>query len=160
MAAVLQEDLVSPHVRRMIYVVSYELIAIMLTTLLLVVLGFGSGSSGALAVTASAVAVTWNYIWTTIFEAWEARQESQTRTLRRRAVLAIGFEGGLGLILVPITAWLLDVSLLEALRLEVGLLAFFLVYTFVFSWLFDRVWPPSHRATLDRDHKRQVSQHL
>lgn len=137
----------SPHVRRIIYVVSYELIAIVLTTLILVVVGFGGGSSGVIAVIASLVAVTWNYIWTTLFEFWESRQASKTRTVRRRIVHAVGFEGGLVVFLVPVLAWVLDVSVLEALRLEVGLLAFFLFYTFAFAWLFDRVWPPSHRKS-------------
>ena len=135
----------SPVVRRIIYVISYELFAILLTTVGLVVLGFGGGSSGIVAVAASTIAVIWNYLWTTMFEAWERRQESQTRTLPRRIVYAIGFEGGLVVFLLPVMAWILQVSLLQAFSLEVGLLAFFLVYTFVFSWLFDRVLPPIGR---------------
>lgn len=132
----------SPVVRRIIYVISYELIAILLTTVGLVVLGFGGGNSGVVAVAASTVAVVWNYIWNTMFEAWEGRQESQTRTLPRRIVHAVGFEGGLVIWLLPVVAWILQVSLLHAFSLEVGLLAFFLVYTFVFAWLFDKVLPP------------------
>jgi len=86
---------VSPAFRRIIYVISYELVAVALTTVGLTVLGFGGGSSGAVAVAASTVAVVWNYFWTTVFEAWERRQDSATRTVRRRIVHAIGFEGGL-----------------------------------------------------------------
>ncbi|OBI10013.1 hypothetical protein AWC18_08065 [Mycolicibacter nonchromogenicus] len=132
----------SPAFRRVVYVISYELVAIGLTTVLLTVVGFGSSGSGAVAVAASTVAVVWNYAWTTMFEAWERRQESATRTVARRIVHAVGFEGGLVVLLLPIVAALLKVSLLEALGLEIGLLAFFLVYTFVFAWLFDAVWPP------------------
>lgn len=133
----------SPVVRRIIYVISYELIAIVLTALGLVVLGFGGGSSGVMAVTASTVAVVWNYLWNTMFELWERRQDSPARTLRRRIAHAIGFEGGLVVVLLPIVAAILRVSLLEAFGLEVGLLAFFLVYTFVFTWVFDKVMPPA-----------------
>ncbi|WP_035770124.1 PACE efflux transporter [Arthrobacter castelli] len=140
----------SPVVRRIIYVISYELIAILLTTLGLVVLGFGGDSSGIVAVAASTIAVVWNFIWTTLFEAWEERQESQTRTLPRRIVYAIGFEGGLVLWLLPIVAWILQVSLLQAFSLEVGLLAFFLVYTFVYAWLFDKVLPPVRQERTSR----------
>lgn len=132
----------SPIFRRIVYVVSYELVAVALTTLGLTVLGFGGGSSGAVAVAASTVAVVWNYVWTTVFEAWERRQDSSTRTVGRRIVHAIGFEGGLVVLLLPIVAALLKVSLAQAFGLEIGLLAFFLVYTFVFAWLFDAVWPP------------------
>lgn len=132
----------SPAFRRIIYVISYELIAVALTTGGLVVLGFGGGSSGVVAVAASTVAVVWNYVWTTLFEMWERRQVSQTRTVLRRMVHAVGFEGGLVVLLLPIVAATLRVSLVQAFSLEVGLLVFFLVYTFVFAWLFDKIWPP------------------
>lgn len=132
----------SPAFRRIIYVVSYELVAVALTTVGLTVLGFAGGSSGAVAVVASTVAVVWNYVWTTAFEAWERRQDSPTRTVCRRIVHAVGFEGGLVVLLLPIVAALLKVSLVQAFGLEVGLLTFFLVYTFVFAWVFDAVWPP------------------
>jgi uncharacterized membrane protein len=38
---------------------------------------------------------------------------------------------------VPVIAWWLDVSFLQALILDLGLLTFFLVYTFAFNWVFD-----------------------
>lgn len=132
----------SPAFRRIVYVTSYELVAVALTTLGLVVLGFGGGGSGLVAVAASTVAVVWNYAWTTLFERWERRQVAQTRTLLRRIAHAVGFEGGLVVLLLPIVAWTLKVSLVQAFGLEIGLLAFFLVYTFAFAWLFDTVWPP------------------
>lgn len=131
----------SPHVRRIIYVVAYEIIAILVVTGALIVLSYGGGSSGLIAIVSSTVALVWNYAWTTMFEAWEKRQKSQTRTVGRRIVHAIGFEGGLIMFLVPIIAWILHISLLDALILEIGLLVFFLVYTFVFAWVFDIVLP-------------------
>lgn len=132
----------STVLRRVIYVTSYEMFAILITTGGLILLGFGGGNSGAMAIAASTVAVIWNYIWSTMFDAWESRQESKVRTVRRRIAHAVGFEGGLVVFLLPTMAFLLNVSLLEALQLEVGLLAFFLFYTFAYAWLFDKVWPP------------------
>lgn len=136
----------SPVLRRVIYVVTYEIIAILFVTTALVVLGFGGGSSGLIAVVSSAVAIVWNFLWNTIFEAWERRQASQKRTLSRRIVHSLGFEGGLIVFLVPILAWILQVSLVEAFILELGLLIFFLIYTFVFAWVFDLVLPPKARV--------------
>jgi uncharacterized membrane protein len=136
---------VSPILRRLIYVASYEVIAIVFVTVALVVLGFGGGDSGLIAVVSSGVAIVWNFIWNTMFEAWERRQASSKRTLARRVVHSVGFEGGLIIFLVPILAWILQVSLVEAFLLELGLLVFFLVYTFVFAWLFDLVLPPRSR---------------
>jgi uncharacterized membrane protein len=52
----------------------------------------------------------------------------------------VGFEGGLAAMLVPVMAWWLDVDLWHAAAMDLGLVLFFLAYTFVFNWLFDRVF--------------------
>lgn len=134
----------SPHIRRIIYVTTYEVIAIIVVTFLLSGLGYDGVGSGVVAVVSSTVALTWNYIWTTMFEAWEKRQESKTRTLKRRVAHAIGFEGGLVIFLTPVLALILQVGILEAFTLQIGMLVFFLIYTFVFAWAFDLVFPPRH----------------
>lgn len=149
---IFKEFSVSPVLRRIIYVFSYELFAIVLTSVALLLLGYAGGHSTLVAVTSSVVALCWNYVWTTVFELWEKRQASAQRTLARRVVHALGFEGGLVLILVPVLAWILSVSLLEALVLEAGLLVFFLFYTFAFAWLFDRLLPPKNAASAATDH--------
>src|SRR5690606_7768096 len=96
--------------------------------------------SAVASVDASALAVTWNLIFNAIFEAWERRQTVKGRSLRRRVAHAIGFEGGLVLSIVPFFAWWLEVSLWEAFVLDLGFILFFLVYTFVFAWCFDKVF--------------------
>ena len=136
----------SATTRRIVYVIAYELVGILAVTFGLSALGFDGGQSGAVAIASSTVAVTWNFIWTSMFEAWERRQESQTRTVKRRIVHAIGFEGGLTCFLIPVVAWVLKVSLLEAFFLQASILVFFLIYTFVFMWIFDKIWPP-HAAS-------------
>ena len=131
----------SPHIRRLIYVITYELIAVVLVTFALAILGFSNDGSVIVAVSSSTIALIWNYAWTTMFEAWEQRQTSQVRTVRRRIAHTMGFEAGLIILLVPVMAWILQISLLDALILDLGLLVFFLIYTFVFAWLFDLVFP-------------------
>jgi len=127
--------------RKVVYVALYEAIAIVVASWGLALMsGRDLGHSGALAVMASAVAIVWNLGFNTAFEAWESRQAVRGRSLLRRAAHAIGFEGGLAAILVPLFAWWLDVSLWQALVMDLGLLVFFLVYTFVFNWCFDRVF--------------------
>ena len=135
----------SPVVRRVIYVVTYEFIAIVVVTIALTLLGHAGESAGITAVASSLVALTWNFIWTSLFEMWEARQASQVRTVKRRIAHAIGFEGGLVVILVPVVAWVLGITLIEAFILDLGLLFFFLIYTFVFAWVFDIVLPKGGR---------------
>ncbi len=139
--------------RRVVYVVLYEAIAILMAGLgLMLMSGRGVFDSGALAAATSAVAVVWNVVFNHFFERWEARQVVRGRSLRRRIAHALGFEGGLTVLLVPLIAWWLDVSLWQALVMDVALLLFFLVYTFVFNWAFDAVFglPQAARADAAR----------
>jgi uncharacterized membrane protein len=96
--------------------------------------------TGLFAVASSLVAVAWNYVFNTLFEAWEARQAVRGRGFARRAVHAVGFELGLTVLLVPMLAWWLEMSLLEALLYDLTLVLFFVVYTFLFNLGFDRVF--------------------
>jgi uncharacterized membrane protein len=127
--------------RKIVYVTLYEGIAILCASIgLAAMTGAGAGKSTVLAVASSVVAVLWNLAFNTLFEAWESRQAVRGRSLKRRIAHALGFEGGLALVLVPMFAWWLGVSLWEALVFDAALLVFFLVYTFVFNWAFDRVF--------------------
>lgn len=126
--------------RRVVYVALYEGIAIVLTATVLGILGHGPLHSLVASVGASALAVTWNLVFNAMFEAWERRQTLKGRSIRRRIAHAIGFEGGLVLTIVPFFAWWLEVSLWQAFIMDLGFILFFLVYTFVFSWCFDRVF--------------------
>lgn len=127
--------------RKVVYITLYEIIAITMSTAGLALLsGANMGHASVAAVAASAIAVVWNLVYNTLFERWEARQATRGRSLLRRAVHAIGFEGGLVVTLVPLFAWWLDISLWQAFVLDLGLIVFFLVYTFVFNLLFDRIF--------------------
>jgi len=127
--------------RKVVYVSLYEGFAILFASIGLASLsGAGATTSTALAMVSSAIAVVWNLGFNTLFEAWEARQTVRGRSVWRRVAHAIGFEGGLAAILVPVFAWWLGVNLWEALLFDAALLVFFLVYTFVFNWGFDRVF--------------------
>lgn len=127
--------------RRVIYVGLYEFIAIVLSAILLKLMsGAGVAESLGLAVAASAVAIIWNLLFNSLFERWEASRKQQGRTLGVRILHAIGFEGGLLVFLIPLVAWWYSVSFWQALLLDLGLLIFFLVYTFVFTWAFDRIF--------------------
>ena len=127
--------------RRVVYVVLYESIAIAAATVGLVAMsGQGAVHSGVLSAMASAIAVVWNLAFNATFEYWESRQKQKGRSVARRVAHAIGFEGGLAAILVPVFAWWLQVTLWQALLMDLGLLLFFLAYTFVFNWVFDRTF--------------------
>lgn len=135
--------------RRVIYVALYELIAIAAATFGLALLtGQSAAHASVASVAASAVAVVWNLVFNWAFERWESRQAVRGRSLGRRIAHAIGFEGGLVFTLVPLFAWWFDVSLWQAFVMDLGLIVFFLIYTFVFNWGFDRLFglPASAQA--------------
>jgi len=93
-----------------------------------------------LAFVLSSIALGWNYVFNTIFERWEAHQSVRGRSLARRLVHGMGFEGGLAVILIPVMAFWLDISPLNAFLANLGLLVFFFVYAIAFTWAFDRMF--------------------
>lgn len=138
--------------RRVVYVTLYEAIAIVVASFGFAALtGADLERAGTLSVMASVIAVLWNLAFNGLFERWESRQAVRGRSIRRRIAHAIGFEGGLVAILVPLVAWWLEISLWEAFLLDLVLVVFFLIYTFVFAWAFDRVFglPDSARVHTD-----------
>jgi len=127
--------------RRVVYVGLYELVAIGLSAILLKLISSAdTANSLGIAVAASAIAILWNLAFNYGFEVWEKHRGQTGRSLGIRVLHAVGFEGGLVIFLVPVLAWWLDVSVVEAFILDLGLLAFFLFYTFVFNWAFDAVF--------------------
>ncbi|HEX8887087.1 MAG TPA: PACE efflux transporter [Noviherbaspirillum sp.] len=127
--------------RKVVYVSVFEAIAIVVCSLGFAALSDRSlGHASVLSVATSVVAVLWNFFFTMMFEAWEARQPVRGRSVARRMAHAAIFEAGLVILLVPLIAWWLEVSLLRALVMDLGLAAFFLAYTFVFNWCFDRIF--------------------
>jgi uncharacterized membrane protein len=135
--------------RRVVYISLYEVLAIALAGLgLMLMSGESLVASGALATATSAVAVVWNLVFNSLFERWEARQPVKGRSVKRRVAHAVVFEAGLVLMLVPLIAWWLGIGLWQALVMDLALVVFFLVYTFVFNWAFDAAFglPASARA--------------
>jgi len=127
--------------RKVLQAVLYELIAaFFLAPALALVYDESLAYSGALSLMISASALLWNMIFNYLFEYWEARQVKRSRTLLRRLIHSIGFEGGLTLMLLPLIAWWLNISLWAALGTNVGLFVFFFFYALVFQWTFDRVF--------------------
>ncbi len=131
----------TPATRRVVQACLYESIAIaVVTPVLALAFAHPPGSAFVLSAVMSTIALAWNYVFNSVFERWESRQAVKGRSLARRVVHGVGFEGGLALILLPLMAWWLEVSLLAAFMADMGLLAFFFVYTVVFTWAFDKVF--------------------
>ena len=131
----------TPLRRRVLQALLYEGIAVAVVAPTLAWV-FDSPPLSALALTlaTSAVALAWNYVYNALFERWESRQAVRGRSAARRLAHSAGFELGLVVLLVPLIAWWLGVTLWQALLADLGLMAFFFFYTMAFTWVFDRVF--------------------
>lgn len=141
--------------RKIVHATLYELIAVAIVTAATPLLSDKGLSEGlGLAISTSVMALLWNMVFNTLFESWERRQASRTRTIRRRIAHAIGFEGGLVALTVPALAWWLDIGWWAAFVLDLGLVVFFLFYTLVFNWVFDHAFglPASARDDSEPRH--------
>lgn len=102
-----------------------------------------------LSVVMATIALTWNYLFNALFERWEKKQFVKGRSWQRRLAHGAGFEGGLVIVLVPLTAYWLNITIWQALIAEIGLLITFFFYAIIFTWSFDKVFglPTSAQAT-------------
>lgn len=127
--------------RKLVYVTAYEVIGMVISALGLALLsGSTPSSTGPLAVIITTIAVSWNLIYNYLYEFWESRQASRTRTLKRRILHAVGFQLTLVVYLIPLIAWWMEISLLQALLLDMALIVIIPCYTFVFNWAFDKIF--------------------
>ena len=93
---------------------------------------------GGLSVLLATLAMVWNLIYNAAFDRlWPVSRV--VRTLKVRALHAIGFESGFILIGVTAVALILGVSLIQAFMLEIGFMLFFLPYTMLFNWVWDNL---------------------
>ena len=122
---------------RALHAVLFELTAIAITAPLLVtVMGISLVHAGSLTLLVSLVAMLWNVVFNMLFDT-ALRRWRLVRSLKLRLVHAAAFELGLVLMVVPLAAWWLGLSLLEAFLLDMGLILFFLPYTLIFNWAYD-----------------------
>src|SRR5690554_3469365 len=103
--------------RRIVYVTIFEFIGIIVSTFILMAINQGDAKESLpVAIMVSTAAVIWNFIYT------------------------IGFEAGLFAVCLPLYMLWYDAGIWLALTMEFSILLFFLVYTFVFTLLFDHVF--------------------
>lgn len=99
--------------------------------------------TGILALIGATAATIWNYLFNLGFDhALRLWRGDVNKTLPLRIVHAAAFEATLLVILLPLFAWWLGISLLEAFLIDVSFAAFYMAYAFVFTWGYDAVFPP------------------
>lgn len=117
------------------------LAVLLLTALATPLLGQSATDMGALAILLSLIAMGWNYLYNLWFDRWQAQIPADARSLGLRLLHALGFEGGLLCISLPLIAWWLELSLWQALLADLGVALFFLLYALIYNWAYDRLFP-------------------
>lgn len=124
---------------RLLHAVLYEVCAIaLLVPLGSWLLGHSPAQMGGLAIMLSCLAMLWNMLFGALFDQL-LRQRGWQRTPLVRVLHAVLFEGGLVFICVPVVAWWLHIGYWAALLLDIGILLFFLPYTYLFNDGYDRL---------------------
>lgn len=124
---------------RILQAVGFETLAILICTPLLAwIMDKPMLEMGVVTVIIAALALAWNVIFNGLFD----RLLTSLKVVHNawvRVVHALLFEGGLVALGVPLIAWWLNVSLWQAFVLDIGVLLFFLPYTYVYHWAYDVV---------------------
>lgn len=123
---------------------SFEIIGLIIVTPLFAwVFSHPMEQTGVLALIGATGAMAWNYLFNWGFDALLARYRGDVnKTLALRIVHAVAFELTLMAILLPLFAWWMGISLLEAFLIDVAFAAFYMIYAFVFTWGYDALFPP------------------
>lgn len=104
--------------------------------------GVGLKDMGVIGIGSATIATLWNYVYNYGFDRAMKRWRGDTlKTTPIRIAHALLFEAGLLVVLMPFIAWWLGISLWEALLMDIGLAAFYVVYAFGFNLVYDRVFP-------------------
>ena len=125
--------------RRLIHATLYEgillvVIAVLLSTLMHMPLEV----TGALGIAMAVTSMFWNMLFNHYFEKLEAKHQLR-RTFKIRVLHAIGFEGGLMLATIPMVAYALEISMLQAILIDLLMTLSILLYTFIFQYCYDHV---------------------
>ena len=100
------------------------------------------GHMGVIGIVSATAATLWNFVFNLGFDKALLRlRGSVEKTMTIRLVHTALFEAGLIVALIPFIAWYLGIGLMTALVLDIAVVAFYLVYAFVFNIVYDRAFP-------------------
>ena len=122
---------------RVFQAIGFEALALMICTPLLAwIMEKPALEMGMVTLAISLLALTWNIIFNSLFDRLKARLQLANAAWTR-VLHALLFEGGLIIVCVPLIAAWLKISLMQAFILDIGVLLFFLPYTYVYHWGYD-----------------------
>jgi len=84
------------------------------------------------------IAMTWNFVFNAVFDRLYPGKREQ-RSLKMRIYFVLVFEAGLLLLTIPVLAYILNISLLEAFLLDISVTIFITLYAFAFNYCYDHI---------------------
>lgn len=142
-----------PTTGRVLHTVCYEFFALLITLPGAAwIMNRPIGGIGITAIVLSISAMVWNMVFNILFD--RGFPPHIPRGPLVRALQAGGFEGGFIMIAVPVTAVMLKISLPDALMLDIGFLLFYLPYTYLFNWCWDKLLVAVNKSRHSRPYSR------
>ncbi|NGP16379.1 PACE efflux transporter [Devosia aurantiaca] len=128
---------------RIRHAISFEILGVLIATpLAAFAFGLHTGDSAVIVIGSATVAMAWNYVFNLLFDRAMVRFAGTTlKTPTLRIAHAVLFEIGLLIMLMPLIALYLGISLWQALLLDLGFALFYMLYALVFNWGYDRIFP-------------------
>jgi uncharacterized membrane protein len=129
--------------------ISFEIIGLLLSVPLAALLfHFPLKETGVLGLFGATLATVWNYAFNLGFDhSLKWLTGSTHKSLKIRFIHAFSFEFGMMLAFLPIIAWWMEISLLDALIVDFAFVIFYLVYAFIFTWSYDIIFPDNDTPT-------------
>jgi uncharacterized membrane protein len=94
--------------------------------------------SAVLSIGSAMLAMLWNMIYNKLFDLLQQKIGFE-RGLIIRVIHAVIFELGLMIVLVPAAVLWLQITIYQALLLDISVILFFLPYTIIFNWAYDGI---------------------
>ncbi|MBW3698448.1 PACE efflux transporter [Vibrio sp. T187] len=127
------------RIERLFHAILFEVLAVSLSIVGLAIFTDHDISklSGTMIVIAT-IAMVWNVIFNWIFDQFVPGKKEK-RSLKTRLVHVLLFEAGLLIATVPVMAYILNVSMLEAFIMDIGVTIFITIYAFTFNLAYDHI---------------------
>ncbi|MDI2112198.1 PACE efflux transporter [Commensalibacter nepenthis] len=104
---------------------------------------------GVIGIFSSLAATIWNFLYNLGFDKILLFFRGYVKkSLFIRVIHTILFEVGLTLVTMPFIAWYLNISFVNALIMDVGIMVFYLVYAFFFNIAYDFIFPVKEKETV------------
>ncbi|PKH04792.1 PACE efflux transporter [Moritella sp. Urea-trap-13] len=124
---------------RIFHALLFEVLAVSLSILGLIIFTHHDPQilSGTMIVIAS-MAMTWNFFFNWLFDLFFTGDKNK-RTMKLRLFHVIIFELGLLILTVPVMAYILTISIVDAFMMDIVVTVFITIYAFIFNWVYDNV---------------------